>query len=152
MKRNINLQELSRDHHHGLLLGWKIRQGIKKGTPVESVVHYVRYFWNEALYPHFAEEEEDILSFLNANNELKQQTLNEHLSISQLIEKLNTESELLELADLLDKHIRFEERVLFPYLEMSLSEEQLNEIGQKISISHKDFEDNYSNQFWKHEN
>ena len=36
LKRHAGLVELSRDHHHGLLLSWKIRQGLKKEIEPEA--------------------------------------------------------------------------------------------------------------------
>lgn len=37
IKRTKALQPLSRDHHHGLLLCWKIRQGIKLNVEPERI-------------------------------------------------------------------------------------------------------------------
>jgi len=37
IKRNEALKPLSRDHHHGLLLCWKIRQGIKLNIEPERI-------------------------------------------------------------------------------------------------------------------
>lgn len=63
MKRNINLIELSRDHHQGLLLGWKIKQGFKKDVSIAEITDYVIHFASEALFPHFEEEESQIMNF-----------------------------------------------------------------------------------------
>jgi len=41
IKRNEALKPISRDHHHALLLGWKIRQGIKNKIPAERIKKYV---------------------------------------------------------------------------------------------------------------
>jgi len=37
IKRSIALQPLSREHHHGLLLCWKIRTGLKKGIDIDRI-------------------------------------------------------------------------------------------------------------------
>jgi hypothetical protein len=64
MKRNTNLQALSRDHHLGLLLAWKIRQGLKFLADLQIIADYIAYFSATALFPHFEEEEKQILTCL----------------------------------------------------------------------------------------
>lgn len=151
MKRNNNLKELSRDHHHGLLLGWKIKQGLKNQTPPQEIFKYVLYFAKQALVPHFQQEEAYILSCLSKNDEYRIKVEREHLNVLELIHVMNndaTDQCLLELAGQLEKHIRFEERELFPYLEKKLSENELSTIGKKINSNHKPFLDDYEHRFW----
>lgn len=155
MKRNINLQELSRDHHHGLLLGWKIRQGLKKSVDPATISDYVAYFVKAALLPHFREEEEIILQCLNDEDELKQKTLQEHAQIAELSKFLTEQPdiELLNtLADFVDAHIRFEERTLFPHLEQTLQETELEKIGRELQERHTPFKEDYPNEFWNRNN
>ena len=155
MKRNINLQSLSKDHHHGLLLGWKIRQGLKRGAALSVISEYVSYFAMMALFPHFEEEESVILPFMTNDNELKQRTIAEHKLIKELILLIGAdpkESCLIELADLIDQHIRFEERLLFPYLESVLSGDDLLLIGEQLKENHHSFVDTYHDEFWKSSN
>ena len=45
LKRHKALQPLSRDHHHGLLLSWKIRSGFKKNIDVERIKVYADWFY-----------------------------------------------------------------------------------------------------------
>ncbi|WP_207532519.1 hemerythrin domain-containing protein [Desertivirga arenae] len=155
MKRNVNLQELSRDHHHGLLLSWKIREGIKRNRAEGVIKEYVTYFFEKALLPHFREEEVLILGYLSDTDRLKIQTLQEHQEIEQLVKGLNesdnTRASLLEIGRLLECHIRFEERTLFPYIEQLLNESELAEIGEAINEDHSIFTDNYPYQFWKYD-
>jgi hemerythrin superfamily protein len=152
MKRDKNLQELSRDHHHGLLLGWKIRQGLKLQADPALIVEYIRYFFESALLRHFEEEETQILTYLQDNNAHKIRTINDHRAIKSLVEALaDSEREpaaFLKIADFLDDHIRFEERELFPYLQDQLNSEQLNEIGTAIDSMHQPFVDTFHPQFW----
>ena len=154
MKRDKNLQELSRDHHHGLLLGWKIRQGIKNNAEPKVMAKYVAYFADEALLHHFSEEEEQVLNYLPDTDSMKQRTLQEHWVIIQLVNQLkeapsNSYQALLELADTLDQHIRFEERELFPYLEQTLNSNELEAVGAAIAETHQPFTDQFSDEFWK---
>jgi hemerythrin-like domain-containing protein len=154
MKRDKNLQELSRDHHHGLLLGWKIRQGLKNDADTALMAEYVKYFSEQALIPHFEEEESQVLIYLPQEDSMKQRTLREHQEILSLIADLSGSQKikpeiLVEISDKLDKHIRFEERELFPYLEQNLDNRSLNEIGCAIEQTHQPFIDTFPDEFWK---
>lgn len=53
------------------------------------------------------------------------------------------------LADALDNHIRFEERILFPYIEKEVPEEKLVELGKQLQQMHPlNEKDTYSDEFW----
>ena len=153
MKRNINLIELSRDHHFGLLLGWKIRQGLKHKADPQVIGQYVSYFSENSLLPHFQEEEQDVLAPLAPDDPHKQKVLTDHQKIRELVQRISTgdpaEELLLDLATQVDDHIRYEERELFPYLEQTLNEEELKSIGSAIRLRHTPFIDNFSNEFWR---
>jgi len=47
---------------------------------------------------------------------------------------------------MVDEHVRYEERILFPHLEKKLTEEQLENIGNKIAG--ESLKDNYEDTFW----
>jgi hemerythrin-like domain-containing protein len=54
-----------------------------------------------------------------------------------------------KIADMVDEHVRFEERVLFPHLERKLSEEQLESIGSLLQKHHPSLlQDQYEDRFW----
>ena len=75
----------------------------------------------------------------NIKNELIDQALREHEQIRQLIAQCSiapTEALLTQYMELLTAHIRYEERVLFPYMEQNLSDETLAEIGRNLSAEH----------------
>lgn len=153
MKRDENLQALSREHHLGLLLGWKIRQGLKYLVDPNVIAEYIQYFFKKGLLPHFKEEENIILSYLQDDNELKLRTIEEHQTMARQIKALSEnilpEAEaLLEIASFLDNHIRFEERELFPYLEKQLSPDQLSEIGAAIESNHRPYIEDFTPEFW----
>lgn len=152
MKRHESIVALSRDHHFGLLFCWKIRQGIKKQLPAERIRPYVTYFWNHHLERHFQEEEN--LLFAAVQNQLVDRALSEHRQIKAAVAHIRAEDDLHvdplnALADLVDQHIRFEERVLFPQLERELSAERLAALGQQLNQLHANPEpDNYLDAFW----
>jgi len=150
MKRNENLVPLSRDHHFGLLCCWKIRQGIKKDIPYERIKNYVADYWEKNLSRHF-DIEDIVLPEVN-NDSLQIQMEDEHRQIRTLIKSITHSGnrELLsDFADALYKHIRFEERMIFPFLEERLSEEELDTIGEHLLQFHRKEEDNYQDEFWK---
>lgn len=153
MKRNINLIELSRDHHHGLLLGWKIKEGFKRAVDIQELVKYVKYFAEEALLPHFEEEENLLLRFLADDDNYRNRLIQEHSEIRDLISALqdkdiDVKARLQNLADKVEAHIRFEEREMFPYIEKTLSEADLEKLGKLISDVHQPYQENYPNKFW----
>ncbi|AHF16938.1 hemerythrin domain-containing protein [Niabella soli] len=151
MKRNIHLVALSRDHHHGLLFCWKIRQGIALNIAAERILAYIRYFYETHLQPHFQEEE--TILFVASADPLCQRAINEHREIAGRIREI-TEGDadapaLLSLADLTDAHIRFEERVLFPHLEETLTATQLAGIGDTLQQLHANTPaDTHADTFW----
>ena len=153
LKRSPHIVELSRDHHTGLLFCWKIRQGLKKATDTARIKDYVAYFWSNHLLPHFAEEEEHL--FLKVQDAMCQEALEQHTSIKSLISQVTSPEgaptpELLhQLADTVDRHIRFEERELFPHLEKVIDEQELIRIGTALEASHATpAPDNFPDEFW----
>lgn len=154
LKRNENLVKLSRDHHAGLLFCWKIRQGVKYHIETDRMTRYVRYFWDHHFATHFKEEEEFLFS--PVQDEMVKKALNDHQKIKIFVDKIrvsgmeNDEEVLLELADTVDDHIRFEERVLFPHLQEKLSEQELELIAEQIVD--EPLTDTYQDEFWKKSN
>lgn len=150
MKRHESIAPLSREHHFGLLFCWKIRQGIKLNVEAGRMYQYVAYFWNTHLEEHFREEEEWL--FKKINDALTRQALQEHQEIKQYLQQLKNAPKagnLLQLANMINDHIRFEERTLFPHLEKVLTPGQLEEAGHLLheSIPGKTG-DNYADEFW----
>ncbi|WP_435133627.1 hemerythrin domain-containing protein [Formosa sp. A9] len=148
LKRHKALQPLSREHHHGLLLAWKIRIGIEKNIEPKRIYQYANWFYKTHLTPHFKMEELYVFTILEESNELIKQALNDHVTISDLFENTAVDGKTLSvIAETLDNHIRFEERVLFPEIQEVATEIQLIQI-EKIHQSDA-FEDNLSDEFWK---
>lgn len=147
IKRNENLKAISREHHHGLLLSWKIRNGIKKEVTPERIKKYVDWFYITHLLPHFELEEKYVFTILGNENELVKKALTEHRRLVRLFESETADMKILiQIEEELESHIRFEERVLFNEIQAVASEEQL-ELISEIHTEEK-FEDNVSDQFW----
>lgn len=151
INRNSNIVALSKDHHFGLLFCWKITEGIKLNIALERIKEYVAFFWSQHLASHFNEEEE--LLFNAINDTFCDKAKEDHQIIKKEIEKITNNGEIgkhdyLHLAQLINQHIRFEERVLFPNLELLLSEQELIAIGHRLAQYHTVFKDDYGDEFW----
>jgi hemerythrin-like domain-containing protein len=153
LKRHPALVPLSKDHHFGLLLCWKIRTGIKKGISTQRMVDYVNYFFNDHLKPHFLEEEQHIFVLLDSDDEKRKKAESQHIELIQLIDSLTAQPHkaletLGALEQELDNHIRFEERDLFPYIQSILNEAELEKLKGKIESIHQTVPDDWNDPFW----
>lgn len=153
MKRNKNILYISRDHHYGLLFCWKLRQGIKNNAHHARIRSYVAYFWENYFQPHFQEETEFLLSKVHDGQCLAAH--HQHQAIGALITEIVTGTNagfyenLRELADMVNAHIRFEEKDLFPHLEARLDTSELEKIGKSLDKIHSSrFKDEFPDDFW----
>ena len=122
-KRHKALQPLSREHHHGLLLSWKIRAGFSKDIDPKRIRTYANWFYENHLIPHFELEEIHIFSILEAENELVKRALAEHRRLKRLFtDKDDDLKRLSKIEEELEQHIRFEERILFPEIQKVATE------------------------------
>jgi len=148
IKRHIALQGLSRDHHHGLLLAWKIRKGFSKNIPTERMKNYVDWFFETYLIPHFDLEEAHIFPVLGMEHEGVVRALAEHRRLIRLYrEQEDLHVVLTRIEEELEQHIRFEERQLFNEIQRVASPAQL----AKIKNMHQEtaFIENNADEFWR---
>ena len=147
IKRNENLKAISREHHHGLLLSWKIRAGLKKEIEPSRVKKYLDWFYVNHLLPHFELEEKYVFTILGEDNDLVKKALAEHRRLIRLFEtEAATVTNLSLIEEELESHIRFEERILFNQIQTVATEEQL-ELIKKVHTEDK-FVDNITDAFW----
>jgi len=128
LKRAPQLVPLSREHHEGLLLSWKIRQGARLAIDPKRVAAYVQWFWTNHLEDHFRREERAFHPALPGEPLLKRMQ-EEHEELEGLVHvnaQIADAALLEEIAAKLHDHIRFEERELFPLLEERLGAEKLD--------------------------
>lgn len=131
IKRHIALQPLSREHHHALLLSWKIRAGLRKNVEAERIKKYCDCFFGNQLLPHFEMEEKYLFPVLGDAHDLVKQGVEHHRELKQLFaEKTASAENLKMIADRLDMHIRFEERILFNEIQKTASAEELKKIAE----------------------
>jgi hemerythrin-like domain-containing protein len=152
IKRHKSIVQFSREHHFGLLLIWKIRQGLKANIDPKRISDYVLFFFEEDLKTHFAEEERSLFSKLDDLDALKLQAMKEHTEIYQYIADIraddNNAEQLVVFADALDRHIRFEERVLFNHLQSKLSDAELTKLALEHPERVVDTDSKWDDHFW----
>jgi hemerythrin-like domain-containing protein/quercetin dioxygenase-like cupin family protein len=137
MKRHSALTPLSRDHHHALVEAQRLRRAASADEGrLRAADRFVGFFARDTV-AHFREEEEVVFPVLlrwsHEPPELLVRALVEHQRIHELVHRLRRgidEGEvaagtLLETGELLEAHIRMEERELFPLIERLLPEEEL---------------------------
>ena len=124
MKRHNALVKLSQDHHHALILSQLLKKDIPdyQGMPntTEGKVTYTINFFNSELITHFDEEEKILFPFA---------------SVDSLNSPDNIDNKLDKLGNMLDAHVRKEERELFMLIQEKLPEEKLNELEKKFDAA-----------------
>ena len=130
-KRHPSLIPLSQDHHHGLALAIRCRkQALGQLNPghtqgIKECAKEVRDFFLKNLRSHFEAEEIVLFPLIGSQSgdakRMAADLWHEHELIRRLITRLEQEPEssktLFDLGDLLERHIRREERELFPLFE-----------------------------------
>ena len=149
IKRHPALVSFSKEHHFGLLLIWKIRQGLSHGIAAERISRYVIYFFNTDLRAHFQDEETILFPTLASDDMLRLRAEAEHKDIYEMVVDIskNMSDEILirKFADILERHIRFEERTLFNHLQTHISTDQLQEVAKRPAT---DPDPEWADSFW----
>ncbi len=133
MKRDDRLRPLSVDHHHGLVLARRTRLAAagEEKLRAEAWAHVVSVFATE-LEPHFVAEEQAMFPPLAAagGGDEVQRVREEHATLRGYVASEPTDlcAALLAFGTLLEAHIRYEERTLFPLAESLLSDAELAKI------------------------
>ena len=149
-KRHKSLQPLSKEHHYGLLLSWKIRAGLRKNIALKRIHVYAHWFYENHLIPHFEVEEHCVFTILGDDNKLVKRALADHRRLGRLFSKeTDCLKALSNIEEELEQHIRFEERVLFPEIQKVATEEQLEQIEKKHHPTDGKFQDKLDDEFWK---
>lgn len=136
MKRIPELHRLSTDHHLGLVLARRAclaAEGKVNYSPSDVWSEIDRKFRRE-LEPHFMIEEEYLSPPMKAIGELEliERFNDDHKTLREIVlnHSVHTNSALKKFGELLEKHIRFEERELFEVAQQLLSSEQLKTINE----------------------
>jgi hemerythrin-like domain-containing protein len=144
--RHPSLILLSHDHHHGLALALRCRKqalGQLKPMGAEGLqlrAGEFREFFTQNLTNHFRAEEEALFPVLQTavpdSRPMIEQLVFEHQELRAAIPKLQAEAGLgkviFDLGDLLERHIRKEERELFPLFEAHTDRFDAAAVGEQI--------------------
>ena len=134
MKRRPELRRLSEDHHHALALAHRCETVARARKP-----HEVERQWDEALQalsaqlePHFQIEERILLPALEAleEPEMAERIRSEHSEMRHLLAHEQASATRLRVfAELLARHVRYEEREVFERTESRLPAKVLDAIA-----------------------
>lgn len=155
IKRSKALMPLSREHHFNLLLAWKIRTGIEAGIGKDRIVAYIVYMNEQLVEAHFEDEEKWLFEPLLPEDSLCVRAMKEHAAIKKMLQQVideekNTRDQLLlQLADAVEAHVRFEERELFPHIEQVFTKVKMAELQEKIHGKHGNFIEIWDDPFWE---
>jgi hemerythrin-like domain-containing protein len=134
VKRSEALVPLGHDHHVALEAALRLRRAT--AADLDEAVGRFREFWAEhERRRHFEIEEELLLPALEGDadwDDMARRVRFEHGQIRAAAEALSTVEDARALGELLNDHVRFEERRLFEYLEERLSRARLSELGAEI--------------------
>src|ERR687890_39592 len=148
MKRAPELRDLSDHHHRGLVQARQLKiaaTGDEATMPEETAEAFLE-FWQEGTTTHFREEEEVLLPVLARyrenvlGREPVVEMLLQHARIRGLVMGLSDEVKsgsvrletLGSIGELLETHIRLEEREVFSTIEEALPEEALREVADRL--------------------
>ncbi|XVJ65484.1 MAG: hemerythrin domain-containing protein [Lacibacter sp.] len=138
MKRDAHLQPLSRQHHNALMAVLLLKKGVQKKAEIQVMQDFILTVWNDELQPHFEAEEKWLPATTQQSTLalLHQRMLQEHDVIRNYIYQFYTILTSIETIqafyELLEQHVRFEEREYFPALEQYLSVNELQSIGTHL--------------------
>lgn len=155
MKRHASLHPLSQHHHFALIQALFIRRAssepsAKRASAMKRIAGKFLCFWEGAGKQHFREEEEVLLPAYARHKPLDKDAdvvrmLAQHAEIrariADLTELLESgeplEEELTALGKLLQEHVRLEEDKIFPRIEKTLSDADLQKMGRGLTRLHR---------------
>ena len=140
MKRSPALAPLSRDHHRALEVALRLRRADSQSA--DAAIARFGEFWRHDGQRHFEIEEELILSALPASDpewaQGVERVRRDHAAIRGMASDLlgpdgdPTPDDARTLGEMLNDHVRFEERQLFPLLEDRLPAQELEALGRSV--------------------
>jgi len=145
MKRSRALRPLSSEHHQALLVAFQVRKALEghpeaAGAPrdLPGLVSLARRFEGQVFATHAAAEEALLGAHLAGADRTRLAA--EHVELKALVEQARTSAPgeqrtaLAAFAGLLERHVRWEERELFPYAEAHLDAAALAAIGGELEL------------------
>lgn len=119
MQRHPALSGFSREHHTALSLAARALRAVEHSLPErETLAARLGEAWDSSLAPHFAEEEATLLPWLlrQGKDIMAQRISQEHELMRRQLQEpdLASPEKLAAFGQLLQQHVRYEERVVFP--------------------------------------
>jgi hypothetical protein len=143
MKRSRELRPLSSEHHQALLVAFQLKKGLAghpeaAGAPKDlpGLLNLAHRF-DEQLFRTHARAEEELLGTCVTSDDMARLCA-EHAELGRLLGSaraappVELRAQLAAWADLLDRHVRWEERDLFPYAEDHVDPATLTRIGGEL--------------------
>jgi hemerythrin-like domain-containing protein len=143
MKRSRALKPLSSEHHQALLVAFQLKKGLAghaeaAGAPKDlpGLLGLARRFDEQVLRAHTRAEEDLLGQFVSATDLARLRS--EHAELNRLLEVARSarpaelRGHLGAFADLIERHVRWEERELFPYAEEHADETTLASLGGEL--------------------
>jgi hemerythrin-like domain-containing protein len=142
-KRSRALRPFSSEHHQALLVAFQLKKAIaghaeSAGAPkdLDGLAALARRF-EESVFVAHVEIEEALLGHHLAEADVRR-LKDEHRQLRDLLVEARAarnaarRAALLSFADLLERHVRWEERELFPSVEAVLGPEELARLGHDL--------------------
>lgn len=154
LRRSKELVPLSREHHGGLLLCWKIRMGLAAQIEPGRIAKYLINYFNKDLRPHFEKEELYLFPLLPVGDPMRKFAGRQHTELYDLVARLENGGEghstIGEFEKLLEQHIRYEERELFPFIERHVAPDALAKASMQMNEYSHDctYEEQWNDNFW----
>ena len=140
MKRHPAFQDLSRDHFVALNRSLQVTravEGHERAQPYEQAIYNFAALWtDDGLAAHFGEEEQDLVPLLRKGKaDLADRMVHEHghlrAEFDAIVGKTATPVRAAEAARFLVAHARWEEDVVFEWLQDNLTDAQLQELAAR---------------------
>jgi hemerythrin-like domain-containing protein len=140
MKRSEALKVLSHQHHQGLFAALQLRRASAE-TAGDARRVFLDFYERHGAH-HFRAEEELLLPAYARHTACDRpevvRVLTEHVDLRRRGQDLEANADpdpsaLRELGERLERHIRFEERELFPMIEAALPEDELTQLGDAFA-------------------
>ena len=137
MKRHPHLQPLSDDHHGALVLArrtLRTAEGCRDRSELTKLWGEIRRRFTLELEPHFRVEEDLLFPHLDAAGvgAEVQRARADHARLRELVDAEPDPGVAMEFGELLHRHVRFEERELFPRAESLLALPILEAAGRAV--------------------
>lgn len=130
------------------MLCLKIRKGLQAKVETARIRGYVDWFITTHLLPHFEAEEQRLFPLLPADHPSVTEALRQHQSLRELFGSKREDRGALErIAEELDAHVRFEERILFQEIQSSVPAARLD--ADELHPFPSAFCEKTDDEFWK---